>query len=194
MKLLGIVETVAIRDMQRIALDVVDVLTSQVERLGKSGGTKKAIQIFGQVGQQVQASRLTAADVPPPDKKPRFLLRKKPLYRLLTAAMLSYIWVIIITIGTNILDIIRACLKLARLHTILTLLFISSVSINVLSSGRYVREWLVDRRLTSAMRHLGVHADFPIMRGIYLRDIDEVWSRSISVNHDQDSEWYLNCD
>ena len=191
LSLLGIVETVAVRDMQRIALDVVDVLTSQVERLGKSSGTKRAIQIFGQIGQQVQASRLTAADVPLPVKNPRFRMRTKPLHRLLTAAMLSYLWGTLVTIASNLLSIVRACLKLAQLHTILTLIFITSISINVLSSSQIMREWWVDRKLTSTMRQLGVHADFPMMRGIYLQDIDKIWPGSVTDDHSQSSKWYL---
>ena len=185
----GLVETVAIRDMQRIALDIVDVVTDQVDKLGKSGGTKKAIQIFGQVGQQVQVSRLSAADVPSPTKKPRFRMRSKPLHRLLTAAILSYMWDALVVIASSIFQTIYACLKLTRLNTILSLVFIISISTNLLTFTNFAKDWWVDRRLTSTMRQLGVHADFPMMRGVYLHDIDKVWSESVTIDHNERSDW-----
>ena len=183
-------ETVAIRDMQRIALDVVDVVTDQVYRLGKNGGTKKAIQIFGQIGQQVQASRLSAADVPSPTKKPRFRMRSKPLHRLLTAAVLSYIWDALVMIASGILNTLHACSKLARINTILSLVFIISISTNLMSFTNFAKDWWVDRRLASTMRQLGVHADFSMMRGVYLHDVDKVWSESAMINHGERSDWY----
>lgn len=182
-------EKAAIRDMQRIALDVNDVVTDQVDRLGKSGGTKKAIQVFGQVGQQVQASRLSATDVPLPSKKPRFRMRSKPLYRLLSAAIISYIWDALFMIASSILNTVYACFKLARLNTVLSLVFIISISTNLLTFTDSAKDWWFDRRLTSTMRGLGVHADFPMMRGVYLHDIDKVWLESVIVDHSERSDW-----
>src|SRR2546429_4742947 len=56
------VEKQALGDLELDALDLADVISDQVRRLGPNSRTKKAIQIFGHVGHQTQVSQFAAGE------------------------------------------------------------------------------------------------------------------------------------
>ncbi|KAL8758748.1 MAG: hypothetical protein Q9184_003840 [Pyrenodesmia sp. 2 TL-2023] len=60
----GIITKRALTDMEFTALDLSDLITDQVRKLGAQSRTKKAIQIFGQVGAQTQALEFGGSDAP----------------------------------------------------------------------------------------------------------------------------------
>ena len=54
----GLIERYAMNDLNLDALDIVDLVADQVRRLGPHSRTKKAIQIFGQLGQSTEITQL----------------------------------------------------------------------------------------------------------------------------------------
>ena len=175
--------------MKRIALDIVDVVADQVERLGIGGGTKKAMHIFGHVGQQIQASRLSATDVPPPSKTPRFQVRQKPLYRLLLAAASSSLWDHLVTIMSSLMDILQTFIKVASVHNVLFFSFLISISMNMLGSSAILKDFWTDQRTTNTMRRLGVHADTFLTRSVTLKDISETWDGPDIFHLQEGTKW-----
>src|ERR1700738_577449 len=57
-----LVERQALDDLGLDAMDLGDVVSDQVRKLGPQSRTKKAIQIFGHVGQQTSVSLFSASD------------------------------------------------------------------------------------------------------------------------------------
>ncbi|KAL8971006.1 MAG: hypothetical protein Q9197_003502 [Variospora fuerteventurae] len=60
----GIISNQALKDLELNALDLFDLITDQVRKLGAQSRTRKAIRIFGQVGVQTQAFEFAGSDAP----------------------------------------------------------------------------------------------------------------------------------
>lgn len=169
---LGIIDKQAAGDLEQDALDLVDLVSEQIRRLGAHGRTKKAISIFGHVGRQNQASQLQqngdTLKIEP--CKPR---QQRTLTQLLLEMFTSISETAVSTIFISLFAFVRWLWKTTNANKIILLLLISSVFINGFYSSRDVYDWWHERNAGNFMARLGVHPDNVMSKAIYIRDIDD---------------------
>lgn len=169
----GMLERQALEDLDLEAQDLIDVIADQVNRLGRASRTRKAVQIFGYIGQQNQT--LQVAEMPPPTKERTFKLQKRTLGnmfqdvgRALVAGWISTVIAAMTGVLTGIGNILTA-------HTMLLALLVFSGGMNMLWSYRDTWSWWQERNAGKFMTRMGVHPDIVMSKAIYLRDIDEIF-------------------
>ena len=168
----SMIKHAALQDMQLDALDLIDVLSDQVRRLvGAHGRTKKAIAIFGLVGQQDKVSEFAGSESPLNAR-----LRRARKRKTLSALALSSLGSLAETIMISILQLVGKCVRwgwrtVSANNFILTLLMLSFV-LNTILVLMGSSEWWLERRAGKYMSRLGVGSDIILSKSIFLHDLD----------------------
>ncbi|KAK7559777.1 hypothetical protein IWX49DRAFT_110209 [Phyllosticta citricarpa] len=175
-----IIERQALEDLDLEAQDLTDVIAGQVERLGSKSRTRKAVQIFGYVGQQAQTPRVVPQNLPPPSTAhPRvFKLVRRTLGSMLADVARAMAANYISTLIAWITALMTAMAKAFTAHTFLVGLLIASGTVNVIWSYRDTWSWWQNRRAASFMKRLGVGPDTVMSKAVYLRDVEDLWTNS----------------
>ena len=170
----GLVEKQALDDLALDALDLADVISDQVRRLGPQSTTKKAITIFGHVGQQTQASLVTGGDASALKSLAarRLPIRQRSLFKLLYENVVS-------VAGSGVTSLMMwgwafmvKLWKICSANRIILLLLMLSVVANAFYGSRATKEWWVEQNAGKYMAKLGVGGDNMVMqKGIYLEDL-----------------------
>lgn len=152
-------------------MDLLDLATDQVRRLGPHSRTKRAITIFGHVGQQKEGFEF------PPDASARLAFRKsrkqRSLMRLLAETVLSFLESAVSSLVLWSFALLRWTWKTTRANTLILILLFSSLLINGFYTSRETLEWWHERNAGKLMARLGVTPNNVMSKAIYLRDIDE---------------------
>lgn len=185
---LGFIERQALQDLQLSALDLVDYVTDQVTKLGSNSRTRKAISIFGYIGQTTQATEFSISDLPPPTLPRKFALKQRTLFGMylqairvtLTSLFLSSIeWV-----GSSL----TALLKIFTAHAVLIGLLLLSATFNALYVQRETLSWWNERAAGKFMSRIGVGPSPVMSRAIYLHDLDTL-SNYTAFPTDSEKKW-----
>ncbi|OJD36353.1 transcription factor 3 [Diplodia corticola] len=169
----SMIERQAFEDLDLEAQDLMDIIADQVGRLGRASRTRKAVQIFGYLGQQNQTVQV--AEMLTPVKERRFKLQKKTLDSMfwdLGRAMAANWISTAITVFTGV---IAAIGKVFTAHTMLLGLLAFSGGMNLLWSYRDTWTWWQERNAGKFMARMGVTPDVVMSKAVYLRDIDEIF-------------------
>lgn len=153
-------------------MDLIDLASDQVRRLGADSRTKKAITIFGHVGRQNQVSvfpdsgiKLNMETRNPRTQRTLFQLLYETIASLLESAVSSlFIWTF---------ALFRWIWKTTSANKVILTLLLSSVLINGLYSSREAYDWWVERNTENLMARLGIRPDHVMSKAIYIKDIDE---------------------
>lgn len=184
-------ENQALDDLSLDALDLADVISDQVRRLGPQSRTKKAITIFGHIGQQTQASLVTGGDS---SALKAVAARRLPIRQRSLGQMLFETGVSVAGSGVSSLMIwgfafLRSIWKISSANGIILSFLTLSIAANMFYSSRATNEWWAERSAGRYMANLGVGGREMIMRkGIHLEDVHEMIS-----NHavEPTSQWYV---
>ncbi|KAK8221449.1 hypothetical protein HDK77DRAFT_131699 [Phyllosticta capitalensis] len=176
----NILERQAVEDLDLEAQDLTDVIAGQVERLGSKSRTRKAVQIFGYIGQQAQNSQVVPQNLPPPSTAhPRvFKLVRRTLGSMLADVARAMAANYISTLIAWITALMTAVAKAFTAHTLLVGLLIASGTVNVIWSYRDTWTWWQNRNAASFMKRLGVGPDTVMSKAVYLRDVEDLWVNS----------------
>ncbi len=172
----SLIKRAALQDMSLDALDLVDVLSDQVKRLvGSHGRTKKAITVFGQVGQNTQVSEFAGSDSPLAAR-----LRRSRKRRTMTSLAIESSLSMLETIAASSMQIILQCLtwawKTLNANVIILTILAFSVLTNLLFTSANTSEWWRDRKASKLMARLGIGPDFSMSKAIYLHDLEDATS------------------
>ncbi|KAL8826185.1 MAG: hypothetical protein Q9170_007497, partial [Blastenia crenularia] len=167
----------ALKDLSFDALDLSDLVTDQVKKLGALSRTKKAIQIFGQVGVQTQAFELAGSDAPITTH--RRSMKHRSLTWLVADAAGSSVQSAILSITSRVFAIVRSLWKSINANMMLLAVLAASVLANLVFSSTGTAEWWKDRQAGRYMAKIGVTSDSTMSKAIYLRDVDEAWSLQV---------------
>ncbi|KAJ5818733.1 hypothetical protein N7474_004324 [Penicillium riverlandense] len=161
----------AIKDLEEDALDLVDLVSDQVRRLGAHSRTKKAITIFGHVGRQSHVSHFNGAggNLKLESRK----RHQRTMTQLLMGMFLSMLDSAVSSIIIWSFDLLRWSWKTVNAHKVLLVLLVTSVLMNGFYSSRDTWDWWHERHASNFMARLGVQPDLVMSRAIYMRDIDE---------------------
>lgn len=173
----------ASEDLKQDSLDLVDLVSDQVRRLGAHSRTKKAITIFGHVGRQNHVSEFSGAgsNLKLEPRKPR---TQRAMHELLLETFLSFLETSVSFLMMWAFGVVRWSWKTMSAHkTILTMLAISAI-MNGYYSSRDSWDWWHERHAGNFMARLGVQPNLVMSKSIYMRDIDDaianstIWSRA----------------
>ncbi|OCL10621.1 hypothetical protein AOQ84DRAFT_387387 [Glonium stellatum] len=171
----SLIERQGLRDLELEALDLADVVADQVERLGSNSRTSKAINIFGQVGQQTQAAQFSASDIPPLARQRRFKLKRRSMASILLRLLGIVSRRSIMTLFGWLVTLLATIFKVCTTHTLLIgLLFLSGVT-NFFYSSRDTFQWWNERNAGKFMSSIGIGPSLSMSRTIHLRDIDDLF-------------------
>ena len=161
----------ALHDLELDALDLVDVVAEQVRKLGAHSRTKKAIQIFGSIGQQTADSEFAGSDTPSNIRTRRSMKR-----RTTTNLVLEFAGSLLQRIVTTLMDwfmaIVRWIWKTFDANSILLGILAISICTNLLFSSWSTSQWWKERNAGKYMARLGVGPDPIMSHALYIRDLD----------------------
>ncbi|KAL1846563.1 SNF1-interacting protein [Paecilomyces lecythidis] len=167
----NIIDKQALVDLEQDALDLLDLVSDQVRRLGPHSRTKRAITIFGQVGHQKEGFEL------PPDASSKLGFRKsrrqRTLMQLVSETFLSFLESAVSSVMLWTFALLRWAWKTTRANTVILALLFASLLINGFYSSRDTFDWWHERNAGKFMARLGVGPNNVMSKAIYLRDIDE---------------------
>jgi VAD1 Analog of StAR-related lipid transfer domain len=167
----GLVERQALDDLDLDAMDLADVISDQVRKLGSQSRTKKAIRVFGHVGQQTSVSLFSAGESG---------LSKRPLIkqRTLTSMVFETTSSFAESVASSLMMWAFAALKtiwsVCSANTIILSLLALSMLANLVLSGKDTSEWWNERRAAKFMNRIGVGPNLLMSKAVYIKDLDEV--------------------
>ncbi|MCJ1465121.1 SNF1-interacting protein [Pseudocyphellaria aurata] len=170
-QLLNLVTRRALDDLELDALDLADAITDQVGKLGAQSRTKKAIQIFGLVGQQTQVSEF-AGSVLPLISQPRRTMRYCTLTGLLLRSFASIIGSCMSSLLIRALTFVRWTWKTFNANSILLGVLLVSVITNLIFSSSSTSEWWRERKAGNFMARMGVGPNLSMSKAIYLHELN----------------------
>ncbi|KIW67187.1 hypothetical protein PV04_06456 [Phialophora macrospora] len=172
----GVVERQALYDLELDSQDLVDLVADQVSKLGPHSRTKKAIQIFGQVGHSTETTQLlvdTAAV--------NIELRRQPITRsmtgLLARSAASTAESVAATLLQSLLDILSWLARTFSANKVILAALVLSALYNSWHTYRDSLDWWHERKAEKFMARLGVSPDPVTSHAVYLSDLDEILSR-----------------
>jgi hypothetical protein len=172
-----VIDKKASDDLEQDSLDLVDLVSDQVRRLGAHSRTKKAITIFGHVGRQNQISQFSGAgaNLKLEARKPR---TPRGMHELLLETLLSFLETSVSFLMLWAFDIVRWSWKTVSAHKIILVLLATSAVMNGYYSSRDSWDWWHERHAGNFMARLGVQPNLVMSKAIYMRDIDEAVANS----------------
>lgn len=183
----GLVDKQALNSLEADALDLTNVAMDQVSRLGSHSKTNKAIEIFGNVGQQLAVPQIDTTAVP--DIAPRAVRVKAKKVKMTLRGLLLNDAVSRLARGLEmLLDGVVALgngvVSVCSAHSLLVCILLVSVLYNSWHGYREGLTWHHERSAGKFMARLGVTPD-PIMgKAVYLQDIEELVAQPPSLFND----------
>ena len=177
-----LVEAQGLRDIELDALDLVDVISDQVRKLGSASGTKKAVQIIGGVSVQKSGTEFGASDV-----RLESQVRRSMGHRTLGHLVLAWANNLAISSITQLMlvfgDFLRWVWKTGNANMLILLLLGGSVLLNAVYSSRETSGWWRERQAKAYMRDLGIGGEMVMTRAISVRDLEFATSQSVNGSH-----------
>ena len=167
----GIVEHKALSDLELDALDLVGVVSEQVRRLGHHSSTKKAIQIFGSIGQENQVIEFEGSDrsVLPRVRYPR---SQSTVLQLVVEYFGVFSKNILTSLVMSTFILVRWAWKSVNANLVISLLLVLSASFNTLLSSRASVAWWQERQARHYMNDLGIGQDMIMSKSISVAELD----------------------
>ena len=170
-----IIEQHARSDLELDALDLADLVSDQVRKLGARSRTKRAIQIFGEVGQSTEVTQLqfdsTAMNIE---------MRRAPVEQTIFGLMIEGLGSAAQSaLGTAveiISSVVRWLWKTCSANSVILVLLLVSVLFNTWYTGGSGLQWYSERNAASFMQRLGVSPNAVMSKAVHVSDLDELLS------------------
>jgi hypothetical protein len=166
----GLVERQALDDSGLDALDLADVIADQVRKLGPHSRTKKAIHIFGHVGQQTSVSHFSTT-ASGSSKRPQ--IKKRSLTNMLFETIGSFGESAISSLMMWAFAALRSLWKICNAHSIILTALLLSILTNAFFTSRDTSDWWTERNAAKFMSRIGVGPNPMMSKAIYLKDLDD---------------------
>jgi hypothetical protein len=174
------IERQALHDLELDSLDLADLVADQVRKLGAHSRTKKAVQIFGQIGHATETTQCLINE-----SALTLELRRrsgsKSLASLLAQAAVSTAQSAAGSILELLLDLVKWLAGFVSANKLLIVVLMLSALYNSWHTYRDSLDWWHERRATKFMARLGVSPDRVMSRAVYLSDLDQVLSQDANL-------------
>ncbi|KAF2719459.1 hypothetical protein K431DRAFT_272765 [Polychaeton citri CBS 116435] len=173
-----LIEVQSFKELEANGLDLTNVVMDQVGKLGHHSKTNRAVEIFGNIGQQTQIAQIDTSKAPTlavlgGTKQSRLAER-----RTLSVLIAQDAFTRVISLVTMVLDLViaigKGLLNACTTHTLLVILLVTSTIYNSWHSYRDGLVWWHEREAGKYMKRLGVMPQTTLHRAIYLHDVDEL--------------------
>ncbi|KAI1313488.1 PH domain-containing protein [Xylaria venustula] len=183
-----LVERQALDDASQDAEELAEVATDQVRRLGHHSRTKRAIQVYGNVGLQSQIVVFSPNET---DATRKPLINPRTLGSMLFETGRSFAESVASSLMLWAFAGLRRLWKVVSAQRLLILLLGLSVLTNITFSSQSSATWWSERRAANFMSRIGVGPNVMMSKAIYLADLDEaVKSTSVQPSWPQNSYCY----
>ncbi len=168
-----VIEQHALNDLNLDALDLVDVVYDQVRRLGPHSRTKKAIQIFGQLGQSSEITQLQV-DSSALSIELRRSSVPRTLFDLWLQSTRSALQSALAMILAGIIGLMKWAYKTCTAHKFILAILAFSVLFNAFHSYRDTMSWWHERNAGRFMRRIGVTPNTVMTKAIQVHDFEDL--------------------
>ncbi|KAI1169953.1 PH domain-containing protein [Nemania sp. FL0916] len=183
-----LVERRALDDASHDAEELAEVATDQIRRLGHHSRTKRAIQVYGNVGLQSQVVVFSPNET---DATRKPLINPRTLSSILFETGRSFAESVASSLMLWAFAALRKLWKVISAHRLLMLLLGLSVLTNVTFSSQSSATWWSERRASNFMNRIGVGPNVMMSKAIYLADLEEAtMSKASQLPWPQDSYCY----
>ena len=170
-----IIEHHAISELELDALDLADLVSDQVRKLGARSRTKRAVQIFGQVGQSSEVTQLQMDSA-----AINIEMRRTPVEHTILGLMIeglgSAAECALGTVVELISNLVRWLWKTCSANSVILGLLLVSIICNTWYTSRTGLEWYSERNAAKFMSRLGVGPNTIMSKAVPVSDLDEVLS------------------
>lgn len=175
-------------DLQKDALDLIDVVSDQVKKLGLPANTKKAVSMFGNVGRQGDTSTLDGftEELNTELRRP---LKQKRLVPLLLESSGSLLQSAVSSLLLWFWAVLRWAWKVSSANKAIILFLIGSLLVNGFHSYRDTFDWWNERNASNFMARMGVGPNNVLSKAIYLRDMDAAIAKPSGIEPLNSSTW-----
>ncbi|ODH52297.1 hypothetical protein GX48_01615 [Paracoccidioides brasiliensis] len=185
----SIIDRQAMNDLEQDALDLVDLVSEDVRRLGPHNQTKKAIAQFGHIGRQSHVTEFTE-DLQILKSRLRRPLRQSGIIPLLLETSGSLLQSAVSSFMIWLWALIRWVWKAFSAHSIILLLLVFSVLINGFHSYNDTLEWWQERNAGNFMSRIGVGPNTIMSKAVYIKDIDAVIANASGIEMNNSSSCF----
>ncbi|MCJ1478252.1 SNF1-interacting protein [Lambiella insularis] len=185
----GMIEQKALAELQLDALDLADVITDQVRKLGAHSRTKKAIQIFGQIGQQRQITEFGPNESKLPSQSRRFSGRRT-LPDLAFEAVGTVIKDLLTSAFMAAVGLVKWLWKTCNANSVILIILAISIATNALFSSRETSQWWKERNAGRFMTQMGIGPDLVMRKVIHIEDLDIAFAVNRNATGDLAGAYY----
>lgn len=171
----GLITTQALEDLQLDALDLLDLITDQVRKLGAQSRTKKAIQIFGQVGAQNTGTEFAGSDASI-NTRARRSIKHRSLARLMAGSLLSAGNSFAASVTRRIFALLGWIWRTLNANAVIMLILAVSTVANVFFTSTGTAQWWKDRQVVNYLGRIGVGSNSLMTKAVYLQDVHDAWA------------------
>ncbi|KXX79066.1 Protein SIP3 [Madurella mycetomatis] len=179
----NMVQRQALDDAANDAEELAEVATDQVRRLGSHSRTKRAIQVYGNIGQQSQAivfSPDTAAEGR--GKAAAAAIRPRTLTDMMLETGRSFMESAITSVMMWAFAAVKRLFKIITANRVILVLLAVSAAYNLLVISQASSTWWLERKSARYMSRLGVGPNLVMSKAIYLADLEEAAGGSAAVD------------
>lgn len=188
-----IIQRQALEDAQQDAEALADVATDQVRKLGPHSRTKRAIQVYGNIGQQAQVVIFTPGETAPTGEAAVTNGKKSIEPRTLSDMAFETLKSFMQSVATSLvmwtLAAFQKIFGLFNAHRVILILLGLSIVTNAVFTGSGGSTWLSERSATKFMSRMGVGPNVMMSKAVYIADLDEAALASVVVAPEGGSEW-----
>lgn len=181
----NMVERQALDDAANDAEELAEVATDQVRRLGPHSRTKRAIQVYGNIGQQTQVVVFSpntnidgAGGVGGKKGQP---IRVRTLTAMILETGRSLLESAITSVMMWGFAAVKKVFKIITAHRVLLVLLLASAAYNLVVVSQSSAVWWVERKAARYMERIGVGPNTVMSKAIFLVDLEEAAKGSAVV-------------
>jgi hypothetical protein len=203
----NIVQRQATDDAANDAEELAEVATDQVRKLGAHSRTKRAIQVYGNIGQQTSVVVFTpnvnanagtdGAGLPAIGNAKRpagAQVRPRTLTHMMLETGRSFVESVITSLMMWSFAALRKVFSVVTANRFILVLLASSALYNLIVTSQAGSSWWSERKAASYMNRIGVGPNLVMSKAIYLADLEEA-ARGSAVSLDGlgggESEWLV---
>ncbi|KAI6090430.1 hypothetical protein F4821DRAFT_229326 [Hypoxylon rubiginosum] len=172
----NMVERQALDDAGQDAEELAEVATDQVRKLGYHSRTKRAIQVYGNVGLQTQVLVFTPNEA---DMSRKAQVNPRTIGQMLLETIRSFADSVASSLMMWAFAGVKKLWDVVTAQRIVLALLGLSVLTNVVFSGQGASTWWSERRAAGFMNRLGVGPNVVMSKAIYIADLDEATASSV---------------
>ncbi|KAK3949039.1 hypothetical protein QBC32DRAFT_44327 [Pseudoneurospora amorphoporcata] len=182
----NMVERQALDDAANDAEELAEVATDQVRRLGPHSRTKRAIQVYGNIGQQTQVvvfspnAGLDGSGAASGSKKGQ-PIRVRSLTAMILETGRSLLESAITSVMMWAFAVVKKVFKIITAHRVLLVLLLASAAYNLVVVSQSGAAWWAERKAARYMERIGVGPNTVMSKAIFLADLEEAAKGSAVV-------------